>query len=146
MRGLLLVLALLASGCLGADHVFPDESDQVQRLHVNAYAPVGAAAPRPGIVEVSGLGGDEQARAFHGQLVFQLDEQTQASPVQQYAPVRNWTVAVTSDDFASTTVPFYRVTLPASNFPRDGTYRASVTATILGRTFQDEALFAWTRA
>lgn len=146
MRALvpLLVLALL-SGCFlkGEERSFPDKSDEVRRMHVNAYAAV-EGAPRTATVESSGLGPDGQERAFHGTLRIRLELQHNGTTEPTYTPVKEWTLEVDADDFSTPTVPFHRFTIPADAFPQDGTYRVKVGARIGDRDVPEgSALFAY---
>lgn len=140
-----LVLAPFAAGCLleGEEKHFPDESGEVRRMHVNAYAAV-EGAPRTAMVESSGLGEDGQERAFKGTLRIRLELQHNGTGEPTYAPVKEWTLEVDADDFASPTVPHHRFVIPAETFPQDGTYRVKVGARIGDRDVPEaSALFAY---
>ena len=141
---LLACLALLP-GCFlqGEERSFPDQSADVQRMHVNAYAAV-EGAPRTATVESSGLGADGQERAFKGTLRIRLELQRDGATEPTYHPVKEWTVEVDADDFSTPTVPFHRFTIPADAFPEDATYRVKVGARIGGRDVPEgSALFAY---
>ncbi|MFA5861033.1 MAG: hypothetical protein WDA16_05000 [Candidatus Thermoplasmatota archaeon] len=137
--------ALLLAGCLGGERTFPDESDQVQKLRVNAYALPGAPSPRPAIIEITGLGSDGQERAFRGHLSIVLDARPDGSQADA-ARVRTWELDVFPTQFASTTVAMYKITVDPGNIPADGNYSASATASIQGNVFNASASFAYTRA
>lgn len=147
MRRTLALLALtLASGCLGAERTFPDETGQVVRLHVNAYTSTDPADANAGIVEVSGLAEDGEERAFQAELRIALQLQTYAEPEPTYRRVREWSVLVDAPDFASPDVPFYRYVIDADAFPESGTYRAAAVAELAdGRRLDASALFAHTK-
>lgn len=140
-----LLLAASAAGCFleGEERSFPDESDEVVRMHVNAYAAV-EGAPRTATVESSGLGEDGQERAFHGTLRIRLELQRNGTTEPTYAPVEEWAFGVDADDFGTPTVPFHRFIIPADAFTEDGTYRVKVGARIGGRDVPEgSALFAY---
>ena len=137
-------LALLP-GCFleGEERSFPDESDLVQRMHVNAYAAV-EGAPRTATVESSGLGADGHEHAFAGTLRIRLEIQRNGTTDPSYHPVKEWTVEVDADDFSTPSVPFHRFTIPADAFPEDGTYRVKVGARIKGKDVPEgSALFSY---
>ncbi len=146
MRALvLLVVALALAGCFlqGEERSFPDESGQVERMHVNAYAAT-TGAPRTATVESSGIGADRQEHAFAGTLRIRLELQHNGTTEPTYTPVKEWTIEVDADDFSTPTVPFHRFTIPADAFPEDGTYRVKVGARIGTRDVPEEsALFAY---
>ncbi len=147
---LALALALACAvvpGCLGSDKTFPDESAQVRSLHVNAYALVGAPPPRPAIVEVSGLGPDGQERAFHGHVHVLLEKALHPETDVRYERVKEYDADLSAHDFSSATVPYWKLTLPASDLPDEASYRATATAAIDGHAapFSANALFAYTR-
>ena len=146
MRGALLVAALsLLAGCLGVERTFPDETDQVVRLHVNAYTSTTAGQPRDGIVEVSGLGADGEERAFKADLRVALQLQIYDEPDPEYRRVREWDVGVDAPDFASPDVPYYRFVIAEREFPETGTYQATVIATLHGERMDASALFHHTK-
>ena len=142
----LLALLALLPGCLrleGEERHFPDQGDEVVRMHVNAYAAVDAT-PRHAVVESSGLAAEGQERAFHGTLRIRLERQHNGTTDPTYEPVKEWTVEVTSEDFSSPTVPFHRFIIPADAFPADATYRVKAGARIDGRDVPEgAALFAY---
>lgn len=137
-----LVLLAALSGCLGVDRTFPDETDQVVALHVNAYTSTTEGEPRDGIVEVSGLGADGQERAFKAELRLALQLQIYDEPEPQYRRVREWTVPVDALDFSSPDVPFYRFVIAERDFPETGTYQATAVTTLgPDRRLEASALF-----
>jgi hypothetical protein len=139
-----LALALFG-GCLGGDHTFPDESDQVRSLHVNPYEATGGAAPRPAFVEVSGLGPDKQERAFAGHVRVTIEEALHPEANVEYRFLKAYDADVTAGDFSSPTVAFWKLTIPSSDLPDVASYRASATATIRGATFNASGLFDYSR-
>lgn len=142
----LLAAALVLSGCTlpGESRLFPDESDQVVRLHVNAYQ--SNDDPRLALVEISGLGVEGQEHAFRGQVRVRLDLQVPAEPRPTYAFVEEWVLELDADDFASTAAPHHVFRVSGEAFPRDGTYRASVAGTIGEREpLPASALFSYHR-
>ena len=145
---LAVVLALafvLVAGCLGTDKTFPDESDQVRALHVNAYEQRSGASPRPAIAEISGLGSDQQERAFHGHVRVLLEKALHPEANVQYERAKEYDQDVTSSDFASPTVAYWSFVIPAGDMPGAGSYRVTATATILGRDYGASALFSYTK-
>jgi hypothetical protein len=148
VRGPLALLAVaMLAGCLGSDKIFPDESGQVRSLHVNAYAEVGAAAPRPAIVEVSGFGPDGQERAFRGHVRVTIEKALHPEADVEYERVKEYDADVTAPDFSSRTVPYWKLVVPAADLPAEATYRASATAAIPGHAapLSASALFAYSR-
>lgn len=138
----LLLAAALASGCLGGERTFPDETVDVVALHVNAYAETDPEPPQDVIVEISGLGGDKQERAFEADLRIVLERQTYAEPEPSYARVGEWTLQVRAPDFSSPTVPHVTHVIPDADVPEEGTYRVTVVALLAtGREVQASALF-----
>lgn len=136
-------LAFALGGCLGSDHTFPDESDQVRSLHVNAYESIHPATSSV-IVEVYGWGSDKEERAFHGHVHVALEKALHPEKDVQYEPVKAYDVDVTSADFSSQTVPVYKFAIAAADVPGAASYRATATATVLGKDLTDSALFDYT--
>lgn len=137
------ILAGPLAGCLleGEERHFPDQSGEVVRMHVNAYAAT-EGAPRTATVESSGLGADGEERAFLGTLRIRLERQHNGTTEPTYEPLREWVIEVDAMDFSSPTVPFHRFTIPATDFPADGTYRVKVGARIGDRDIPESfALF-----
>lgn len=126
----------LVAGCLGSDKTFPDESDQVRTLHVNAYQKDEGA-----IVEVSGLGDDHQERAFRGHVRVVLEKALHPEANVQYERVKEYDADVTARDFSSATVAYWKLTIPPPDLATDTSYRVVATATIAGRSFEGSALF-----
>lgn len=144
---LLAALALLLlAGCLGAERTFPDESVSTTGLRVNAYTDVHSAAPHSAIVELSGVGDDGEPRAFHAdvRLTLALQEGGQTAP-PTYRTVKEWRLALGPQDFASGTIPYYKLVVRASDFPEEGTYRARAEGQVGGRDLSAGALFAYVR-
>jgi hypothetical protein len=141
-----LLLALTLSGCLGAERTFPDESVHTTDLRVNAYTDVHSPAPHTAIAELSGAGDDGEARAFRGDVVLTLalQEGGQTGPAT-YRTVKEWRLSLSAQDFSSGTVPYYKHVIPASDFPQEGTYRASASGNVGGRDLSASALFAYVR-
>ena len=137
-----LLALLLAAGCFGSDRTFPDETDQVVRLHVNAYAETDPDPPTDVVVEVSGLGADGEERAFEADLTFLLERQDYDEPEPRYAKVGEWSRHVDAPDFASPTVAYFDFRIPEADVPSGGTYRVSVTAKLAsGKEVGASALF-----
>jgi hypothetical protein len=129
-------MAALAAGCLGTDHVFPDESDKVVAIHVNAYAKVG----QDGVLELSGHDGGNVTRAFAGTVRFLLEEQHDPPSPPTYTKVKEWSVALKAPDFANPgNHPLHAEAVPRGTFPEAGTYRVLVDATVGGRHLPPEA-------
>jgi|ERR1051325_308105 hypothetical protein len=144
--GIFFVLGILLSGCLGADRTFPDESVSTTGLRVNAYTDVHSDAPHSALVELSGTGEDGEPRAFHGDVVLKLELQEggQSGPAT-YRTVQEWKLSLGPQDFASGTIPYYKHVIPASDFPEEGTYRASAAGQVGGHSLSASALFAYVR-
>lgn len=141
-----LAAIILAAGCLGVDRTFPDETEQVVRLHVNAYTSTDPADRAAGMVEVSGLGEDGEERAFQADLRVALQLQLYDEPEPDYRRVREWNVKVDAPDFASPDVPFYRFVIAEGEFPETGTYQATAVAELSdGRRLDASALFHHTK-
>jgi hypothetical protein len=148
MRRLLPALAalLLAAGCLGVDRTFPDESTETTALRVNAYTDVQSRSPHSALIELSGVGEDGEPRAFSGDVVIALALQEGGdSGPPTYRTVKEWRVSLTPGEFASGSIPYYKHEAPAGDFPEEGTYRASATASVAGRDLTASALFAYVR-
>lgn len=151
MRGGTLVLALLLAGCVeGEPKFFPDESAKVRSIHVNAYAEEvrGGGAPE-GKVEISGTGPDGAEKAFQGTVRIQLEVRDASQAEHTYSRVKEWTVEVAPEDFASPTVPFFVFVIDSSEFPRHESYRVSASATIGGRAVPSDGKlvpFEWSGA
>ena len=138
------LLAALAAtaGCFGSDRTFPDETAQVVRLHVNAYAETDPDPPTDVVVEVSGLGADGEERAFEGELRFVLEKQDYDEPEPRYAKVGEWTVPVHAPDFSSPTVAYYEHRIAEEDVPEGGTYRVTAYAKLAsGAEVSASALF-----
>lgn len=135
----LLLLALALVGCIEGEEVsFPDGSDEVERLRVNAYA-----TPEGALVETTGVGADGSYHAFRGRLTIVLERQMEGDAAPTYAAVREWTVDVEEDDFASPTIPMHRHAVPSSELGEAGTFRVRVAARVGDRELGGEpALFA----
>lgn len=139
----LLAVLVTSAGCLGSDRTFPDESAEVMRLHVNAYAETDREPPTRGIVEVSGLGVDGDKRAFEGELLIALALQHRDDDGPRYEVLRTWTLKVHAPDFSSPKEALYRHVIEEDEFPSQGTYQASVRASLsTGATVEGSALFA----
>lgn len=139
----LLAVLATATGCFGSDRTFPDESAEVMRLYVNAYAETDREPPTRGIVEVSGLGVDGEKRAFEGDLVITLAQQHLSDDGPQYEVLRTWTLAVHAPDFSSPKDALYRHVVDEDEFPAQGTYEARVRASLsTGAAVAGSALFA----
>lgn len=145
MRAWTLLSLALLSGCLGADHTFPDESADTTALKINAYTDIHSAEPHQAIIEISGEGNDGHARAFRGEVHIVLAKQETTSEGVTYQKVREWTVALTPPQFSSPTIPYYKQVFGADEFPEEGTYQAEATANIGGRVLQAQGLFAYVR-
>lgn len=139
----LLAVLATASGCFGSDRTFPDESADVVRLHVNAYAETDREPPTRGIVEVSGLGADGDKRAFEGELRITLSRQHGDDAGPRYEDLREWTLTVHAPDFSSPKEALYRHVIEEDEFPSPATYQASVRASLTtGATVEGNALFS----
>jgi hypothetical protein len=134
-----LLLALAASGCLGADHVFPDDSARVVALHVNAYAHVG----QDGVVEITGRDAQNVTRAFRGAVRLSLDEQHDPPEPPTYTHVLTRDLDLAPLDFSNPgESPVHVETLPRASFPEAGTYRVTLSARLGDRALPDaSALF-----
>lgn len=140
MRVTPVLLALLAlAGCLGTDHVFPDESGKVVKLHVNAYAKIG----QDGVVEITGRDAQNVTRAFKGEVRMLLEEQHQPPEPPTYTTVTERVLSLTADSFTNPgDFPLHVETIPRATFPEAGTYRVTLRATVEGRALPPEvALF-----
>ena len=137
----LLLAALLAAGCvdLGTDKIFPDESDKVVALHLNAYAKVG----EDGVVEVTGFDAGNVTRAFKGTVRFLLAQQHDPPSPPTYTAVKEWSVELTAESFSNPgNHPVHVERIPRATFPEVGTYKITAEATIGGRALPPEsALF-----
>ena len=130
MRWRALLVALAACGCLGADHVFPDESGKVVLVHANAYAKVG----QDGVVEITGRDAQNVSRAFHGKLHMVLEEQHDPPEPPTYTLVRTFDANVAADAFSNPgDTPLHVETIPRNVFPEAGTYRLTLTVDVDGR-------------
>lgn len=135
----LLLAALVLAGCadLGTDHVFPDESDKVTALHLNAYAKVG----QDGVVEITGVDGENVTRAFAGSVKLLLAQQHQPPDPPTYTAVKEWTLDLKSEDFSNTgNHPVHTETIPRSTFPEAGTYKLTAEGVVAGRTLPPESV------
>jgi hypothetical protein len=140
MRAALLLLGIaVVSGCLGTDHVFPDESGKVVKLHVNAYAKVG----NDGVAEITGRDAQNQTRAFTGNVRMLLEEQHEPPEPPTYSTVTERMLTLAPDSFTNPgDFPLHVETIPKATFPEAGTYRLTLWATIEGRALPPEvALF-----
>jgi len=141
MRFAPLLLALLVAGCvdLGTDHVFPDESDKVVALHLNAYAKVG----QDGVLEITGFDAGNVTRAFSGEVKLLLAQQREPPTPPEYVKVKEWSVSLTSDSFTNPgNHPVHVESIPRATFPEAGTYKITADATARGRSLPPEsALF-----
>jgi hypothetical protein len=140
MRVALLFLAvILASGCFGTDHVFPDETAKVVRLHVNAYAKIG----QDGVIEITGRDSSNMTRAFAGDVRLTLDEQHEPPEPPTYTRVAARRLALTPEAFTNPgDFPLHVETIPRATFPEAGTYRVTVESTVANRALPTEvALF-----
>ncbi|GEM_PF-5659311 len=135
----LVVAALALAGCLGTDHVFPDESDKVSAIHVNAYDKVG----QDGVIEITGRDAGNVTRAFRGAIHLTLEEQHEPPDPPTYSFVAQRDVPLTADSFTNQgDFPIHVETIPRSTFPEAGTYRVTLSATVGDRRLPDAvALF-----
>ena len=126
MRALSLLAAALAlAGCLGSDHIFPDDSAKVVAVHVNAYAKVGQDA----VVEITGRDASNVTRAFRGPVHITLEEQHDPPEPPTYTHVTERSVSLTADSFSNPgDFPVHVETFARSTFPEAGTYRVTVSA------------------
>src|SRR5438067_12984381 len=117
----LLVAVALLAGCLGIDRTFPDESDQVRAVRVNAYEAVSGSAPKPAFVEVQGLDGDSAPHAFRGHVRVVLEEQHGHAPdgPPTYSDVKTFDVDVSPTDFVGGQAPMFSLRVDATTFPED---------------------------
>lgn len=143
-----LMLALVTagtSGCVeGEPRFFEDESAQVTRIKVNAFAAEDSDVAR---VEIRGLDAQGTHYAFTGQVNVTIEAQDRSTAEHTYSLVYRGVANLTPDMFSTPTVPYATLDVPATALPGAGTYRVWGNATIGERTVVGEpALFEWVPA